>query len=69
MTKRATATQAQVRRMIKVARSEGFGIAGIRPDGTVIVYEGDENPLVPVDGPALTTQDAEARRRWGDDVG
>jgi hypothetical protein len=24
-------------------------IAGIRPDGTVVTYQGGENPLVPID--------------------
>lgn len=41
MTKRAAATQAQVRRNIKAARLEGLRIAGIRPDGTLIVGDGD----------------------------
>lgn len=67
MTKPASPTQTQVRRMIKAARREGLGIAGIKPDGTIIVYNGVENPLVPVDHPALPPDDADARR-WGDDV-
>ncbi len=40
MTKRARVTQAQVRRMIQAARRERLRIAGIKPDGTVVVYEG-----------------------------
>lgn len=68
MAKRASATQAQVRRSIKAARQEGLGVAGIKPDGTVVVYEGGENPLVPVDQSTLTQQDTDALR-WGDDVG
>jgi hypothetical protein len=67
MTKRARVTQAQVRRMIQAARREGLRVAGIRPDGMVIVYEG-ENPLVPVDRPIGATDDAGALR-WGDGNG
>jgi hypothetical protein len=67
MTKPASPTQAQVRRVIQAARREGLGIAGIKPDGTIIVYDGVENPLVSVDHPALPPDDADARR-WGDDV-
>ncbi len=68
MTKRARVTQAQVRRMIQAARREGLRIAGIKPDGTVIVCEG-ENPLVPVDHPLTATDDAAALHRWGDGGG
>jgi hypothetical protein len=64
MTKRAMATQAQVRRNIKAARLEGLHIAGISPDGTVIVRDGDI-PLSPIldyglDVPAASTS------KWGD---
>lgn len=68
MTKRATVTQAQVRRMIYAARREGLRIAGIKPDGTVVTYEG-ENPLVPVDHPVAALDDPDALRRWGDGDG
>jgi hypothetical protein len=51
--------------MIQAARREGLQIAGIKPDGTVVVYEG-ENPLVPIDHPPEAPQDAEAIR-WRDD--
>jgi hypothetical protein len=44
VTKRAPATKAQVQRNIKAARLEGLHIAGIRPDGTVIVRDGDIPP-------------------------
>jgi hypothetical protein len=37
MTKRATITQAQMCRMIKAARREGLRVAGIKPDGTLIL--------------------------------
>jgi hypothetical protein len=68
VTKRAGATQAQVRRMIQAARREGLRIAGIRPDGTVVVYE-EKNPLVPIDQPVAATEDADALCRWGDGDG
>lgn len=64
MTRRASFTQSQVRRLIQAARREGLKIAGLRPDGTVIVYEGD-NPLVPVDLSPAGPDHAEALR-WGD---
>jgi hypothetical protein len=41
MTKRAIATQAQVRRNIKAARLEGLHVAAIKPDGTIIISDGD----------------------------
>ena len=49
MTKRATATKAQIKRGIEAAREQGLHIAGIRPDGTIVTYDGGENPLVPID--------------------
>jgi hypothetical protein len=69
MTKRAKVTQAQVRRIIQAARREGLRIAGIKPDGTIVVYEGRENPLVPIDRPIAATDHANALRRWGDGDG
>jgi hypothetical protein len=68
MTKRATATAAEVRRMIKAAQDAGLRVAGIKPDGTVVVYSGRENPLVPIDQRAIEPDDAEALR-WGDGSG
>jgi 2-C-methyl-D-erythritol 4-phosphate cytidylyltransferase len=50
MTKRATATKAQIKRCIEAALEQGLHIAGIRPDGTIVTYDGGENPLVPIDG-------------------
>jgi hypothetical protein len=67
MTKRATFTQAQIRRVIQAAQREGLRIAGIRADGTVVVFEG-ENPLVPVDRTVAAT-DASDTLRWGDGNG
>jgi hypothetical protein len=66
MTKRARVTQAQLRRIIQAARREGLRIAGIKLDGTVVVYEDQENPLVPVDRPIAATDYAVSLRRWGD---
>jgi hypothetical protein len=37
MTKRATCTQAQVRRIIKAAEREGYYVVEIKPDGTIAV--------------------------------
>lgn len=65
MSQRAPFTQSQVRRLIQAAKREGLRIAGLRPDGTVVVYEGD-NPLVPVDRSLAEPDDADALRRWGD---
>lgn len=39
MTARAPFTEAQIRRAIKAARKEGLPIAGVRPDGTVVIGE------------------------------
>jgi hypothetical protein len=61
MTRRAAATQAQVRRNIKAARLEGLRIAGIRPDGTLIVGDGD----IPLSRCGLDEQ-AASISKWGD---
>ena len=42
MTKRATCTQAQVRRIIKAAEREGYQVLGIKPDGTISVCKEGE---------------------------
>jgi hypothetical protein len=68
MTKRVAFTQAQVRRIIQAARREGLRVAGIKPDGTVVVYDSGENPLAPVDGLIGGSEDADAVR-WGDGDG
>ena len=39
MTNRAICTEAQIRRAIKAAQKEGLPIAGVRPDGTIIIGE------------------------------
>jgi len=45
MTKRLKCTQAQFRRIIKAARLEGLRVKGIRPDGTIVVDDRDEEKL------------------------
>lgn len=64
MTKQAIATQAQVRRNIKAARLEGLRIAGIRPDGTLIVRDGN-TPLSPTLDFEVDEQAAPVSK-WGD---
>jgi hypothetical protein len=68
MTKRVAFTQAQVRRTIQAARREGLRVAGIKPDGTVVVYDGGENPLAQLDGLMGGSEDTGAVR-WGDGDG
>lgn len=46
MTQKLPCTQALVRRLIAAARKEGLRITAIRPDGTILVHDGDA-PLVP----------------------
>lgn len=55
-------TQAKVTRAIAAARKAGLRVVGIRPDGTVLVQEGDA-PIVPVE---VTSQDAPAGTSWDD---
>jgi hypothetical protein len=64
----ARINQSEVARIIRAARREGLRIAGIRPDGTIIVYDQGENPLVPVDEGKSATEDADALR-WRDGDG
>lgn len=46
MTTRVVCTEAQIRRAIKAAQKEGLPIAGVRPDGTIII--GEPPSLAPV---------------------
>jgi hypothetical protein len=55
-------TQAKVTRAIAAARKAGLRVIGIKPDGTVLVQEGDA-PIVPVE---VTRQDAPAGTSWDD---
>lgn len=44
MTARAPFTEAALRRAIRAAERSGYRVAGVKPDGTVLVYSGDERP-------------------------
>lgn len=44
MTKPLVFTQAAIRRAIKAAEKAGYRIGGVKPDGTVLVYSGDDRP-------------------------
>lgn len=62
MTRPLPFTQASLRRAIAAARKEGLRIAGIRPDGTLILGDGAEAPLADIgpDGQPL------APSKWED---
>lgn len=55
-------TQAKVTRAIAAAKKAGLRVIGIRPDGTVLVQEGDA-PIVPGNE---QRQDAPAGTSWDD---
>lgn len=65
--KTASFTQAQIRRCIAAARKEGMRIVGIRPDGVVIVNDGDNDaplvPPLPIEGKAPVQRDTEQAAR------
>lgn len=61
MTARIPFTQAQLERAIAAARKQGLRVTGIRPDGTLIVQDGDA-PVAPLDP---QEQDA-AASRWAE---
>jgi hypothetical protein len=44
MTQRAPFTEAALRRAIRAAEKAGYRVGGVKPDGTVLVYAGDERP-------------------------
>ena len=56
MTKPLPFTQIGLRRAIAAARKEGLRVRGIRPDGTLLVDDGD-NDLAP---------DSDAPSKWKD---
>ncbi len=64
VTKRATYTEAQIRRNLKAALRVGLRVGGIGPDGTVLLRDGDD--LVP--SPALAQLDdcPAAASKWSD---
>jgi hypothetical protein len=61
MTARLPFTQARIERAIKAAQKLGLRVTGIRPDGTVLVQEGDA-PVVPLE---LGEQNG-AASRWAE---
>ena len=44
MTARAAFTEAARRRAIRAAEKSGYRVGGLKPDGTVLVYVGEERP-------------------------
>lgn len=44
MTTRATFTEAALRRAIRAAEKSGYRIGGVKADGTVLVYVGEDRP-------------------------
>jgi hypothetical protein len=64
MTKRAVCTEVQVRRNIKAALRSGLRVAAIRPDGWVIVRDGDD--LMPAPAPAHLDDRAALPSKWSD---
>ena len=61
MTRPLPFTQASLCRAIRAARKEGLRVAGIRPDGTLIVHDVADT----IDDGALAGQD-ERRSKWED---
>ena len=64
MTKAVSFTQASVRRAIEAAHKAGLRVTAIRPDGTVIVNDG-ENPPDSI-APLAPDGDTAALVKWGD---
>ena len=63
MTRALPFTQAGLRRAIAAARKEGLRVRGIRPDGTLIVDDGDDGRL-----PELAAHDVDVAEpsKWSD---
>jgi hypothetical protein len=61
MTSRVPATQASIKRHIEAARKAGLTVIGIRPDGTVLVSDG-ENPVLEALRDDVTRHDPEAEK-------
>ena len=65
MTKALSFTQASLRRAIAAAKAAGLRVTGIRPDGTLLVNDGDNAAaLVPADGTGA--HDDATSDHWGD---
>ena len=64
MTARAPFTEAALRRAIRAAEKQGYRVGGVRPDGTVLIYIGDERP----EGLSIATDSAQHRedKSWAD---
>lgn len=62
MTVRVPFTQARIGKAIAAAKKAGLRVVGIKPDGTVLVQEGD-TPIVPAD---TQEQAAPAGTSWDD---
>lgn len=45
MTAKAAVRQAEIERAIRAAQRLGLRIAGVRPDGTVIISDGETPPI------------------------
>lgn len=66
MTKALAFTQASLRRAIAAARAEGLRVTGIRPDGTLLVEDGENAPAI-VPGQLERRQNAApSEEEWGD---
>lgn len=37
-------TQAAIERVIRAVEKRGYRVGGVKPDGTVLVYSGDDRP-------------------------
>lgn len=59
MTRAVPFTQAAIERAIKAVEKRGYKVGGVKPDGTVLVYSGDERPesLSIVPSPAQNGRD------------
>lgn len=44
MTRAVPFTQKAIERAIKAVERRGYKVGGVKPDGTVLVYVGDERP-------------------------
>jgi hypothetical protein len=44
VTARLPFTQAAIERAIRAAEKRGYRVVGVKPDGTVLVYSGEDRP-------------------------
>jgi hypothetical protein len=64
MTQAIPFTKARLRRAIEAAREAGLRVTGIRPDGTLLLNDGDNLPRGGVQLPP--EGDTAAISKWGD---